>query len=146
MNQPAHILPDGQARLAARRDRVERILDAARALPPADRALLEEILGRGTTATQLARAARLPRWRVVRRLRRIMRRTRHPLFEAASFHFDSLPARIRPTVRLALFHGLSLRSVARRRKLSLHQVRKQLDQARSLIAPTCRSSDSITSD
>ena len=118
--------PNAKTRVATRREGVERLLDLSAFLPAGDRALVEQVFRRGASAVELGKLGGDPPRRVRYRLRRILRRVRHPLFNFAAGHMDLIPHRSRPAVRLVIFHGLSLRHVARRRGEGLHVIRRQI--------------------
>src|SRR5262245_61896964 len=82
------------------RGRVERLLELGVALPARDRALLEQVYRRGASAAELARMLRRKPEHVERRMRRILRRLRHPLFAYAARRMSRIPCSARPTARL----------------------------------------------
>ena len=118
--------PEARARVAARREGVERLLELGRVLPAGDRALIEQVFRRGATSAEIARLTGVPPYRMQRRRRLILGRLRHPLYAFAIDHMELIPYSARGTVKLVLFHGMSLRGAARRRGKTLHEVRSHM--------------------
>ena len=122
----------GDDRRDLRRTAAERLLDAADHLPPADRLLLRHVYDRGAPITELARATGVCPRSLQKRVARLVRRTREPLFRFLCAHGDTLPPDTRRLAALVAHRGLSQRAAARHAGVSLHTLRGALRDARTL--------------
>lgn len=123
--------------------RVERMLTLAEHLSPPDRALIDAVYRKGMSIAAVARAAAGgPSERVLRaRLRRLVRRLLDRRAEgvARAIRFDlGWPAQRREIARCRYFEFATMREIARRFGLSMHQARKkvwEIDAIASEVAP-----------
>ncbi len=115
-----------------RRDAAERLLALAEHLPTDERLLIEQVYRHGLSIAQLAQLAGERPRRLQRRVAQILRRMRDPLFRFVAGRGELLPRDVRPTARLVVLEGRSLRDAARRRASSLHYVRQHMRTIRTL--------------
>jgi hypothetical protein len=121
------------ARIRRRSDTGE-LLEMARRLPEADRVLVERCLGLGLPATAVA-ASRGQNPRLVqRRVRKLVRSMKDPVFRFLCNHGKLLPKALRRTGESAVFEGKPLRQVGLATGQSLHRVRQQITTLRALAA------------
>jgi len=104
----------------------DRILALAPYLGDRDRALIEQVYARGQAVAEVARAADVPAKRLNRRLSRILRRIRQPVFQFVATRGDVLPREAAATARYAVLEGYPLRQVAALTGQSLHRVRQHM--------------------
>ncbi len=117
------------------REAVERILLLAEHLGRTDRMLLDRYFRQGMTASDIASATGLSRFRVKRRVVRCLKRMHRKDFQLALIHLGSLhPRELRPLLKRVMLEGQSLRTVARRTGRTLHVVRRDLRRGRALLA------------
>jgi len=93
-------------------------------LPVAERRLVEQVYAHGQSLTHLALAARASRSTLSRRLARILRRMRHPMFAFVVTRYDTISPELRPLARMRFIEGRSLRQCARSTQRTLHAVRQ----------------------
>lgn len=125
-------LDGSRAALNERRARIEALVELASHLPPADKALIEQIYERGVSANELARATgRCPR-SLQRRARNALRRVNSPEYRFLALHGDRLSPDTRRTARLIVFSGLSYRAAADATDTTVHRVRQHLLTLRAL--------------
>lgn len=118
---------------STRRLWADRLLHRSAFLDAADRALLEQVIGRGASPTELARAANLSPRSVQRRVQRLAQRLSDPEVESVLRQADHWPAQT-AAVGLALWvKGWTQRQTAQRLNLSLHRVRCQAMVVRGLL-------------
>ena len=128
--------PADNTRRLDRRDRIELLLDLAAHLPETDRLLVEQVFRHGLPAADVARLVGEPPRRVQRRLTRLVRRLRCPLYRYVTLHMELLPRPSHPVARLHILHGRSLRDTAAASDLTLHRVRQHLRTIRTLAGYT----------
>ena len=126
--------PGGNFARLRRRADTDELLDMARRLPEADRVLVERCLGLGLSASAVAASAGEHPRRVQRRVRRLVRSLKDPLFRFLCTHGKLLPAPLRRTGEKAVFEGKPLRQVGLATGQSLHRVRQQITTLRALAA------------
>ncbi len=140
MSDSSHAVQDrvsrvaqGDDRRAGGRDRIESLLALAEHLPEEERLLLRQVFELGLTIPQVARQTQRPRGHVYRRVQRILRRLSTPLFRYVAGHQRILPAECRAIASLAVLAGLSVRQIAQRTRLTIHEVRSRV-QALKMLA------------
>lgn len=119
-----------QDRRQTRRDRIERILDYADHLAPADRDLLWGIYDRGMTAAALARAARRNPRQVQHRVRVLTRRLASPVFQFVLRNSHRWPSKRRRVADAIVLKGATQRRTAARLGMTIHSVRREIDRTR----------------
>lgn len=127
---------------------IDQILQRAIHLPDDDRRLVEAVYRDGATMTDVARTAMLGRANPAgeapasptrtarmlrRRLRRIVARLTDPQALAYFREGQQWPHSRRVVAQAVLVQGLPQRTAARKLGMSLHTIRKQLDQIRVLV-------------
>jgi DNA-directed RNA polymerase specialized sigma24 family protein len=120
-------------RRLARRSRVERLVLLAQHLPEPDRLLVEQVFAHDLRVEQVARLQRTRPNYVRGRLAKLCRRLNHPLFAFVAEGHALVPRHALITARLAILRGVPLREIARRRGLTVHQVRAQLGTVRAAL-------------
>lgn len=122
---------DQQGRVNQRR-MIERLLEAAEHLQPAETAMVRAIYDRGMNCTEFARASgRSPSF-VRRRLARLINRIKDPLFQFVIRESRHWPKRRATVAKAVVLHGRSQRETAEMLGLSLYEVRRQMQQIRVL--------------
>jgi len=114
----------GHGRRVARRRWAERLVRLAADLPLPERRLVEQVYAHGQSLTHLAAAAGIHRSNLSRRLARILRRMRHPMFAFVLTRPDAIPPEMRALARMRFVEGRSLRHCARSTRRTLHAVRQ----------------------
>ena len=109
------------------------MLSRAEHLPDADRVLIEQFLGQGYSISQLARFSGTPVRQMHRRVHSVIKRLQNKDFIAISTQFELLPKESRPTARMVVLNGMSMRRAAEAMGLSLHQVRKHMDMVHATV-------------
>jgi DNA-directed RNA polymerase specialized sigma24 family protein len=124
-----------EAALARRRElrtgATERVLQLAQHLGESDRALIEQVYEHGQSLSKVAKATGVPASQLQRRLSRVLKRMRQPLFRFVAVRGDLLPREVSGTARRVVLQGMSLRETARRSGLTLHRVRKHMETVRA---------------
>jgi DNA-directed RNA polymerase specialized sigma24 family protein len=108
-----------------------RILARAQALAPADRALVEQVYAQGQSLRQIAQASGVPSDRLQRRLLRLLKRMRTPLFTFVASRGELLPREVQATAERVVLQGQSLRETARQTRQSLYRVRQHMQIIRT---------------
>lgn len=111
-------------RLRPARDRTERLLRLAEHLPARERLLLEQTLGQGLAATDIARIAGKRPDTIRRQIAQLLARLDSPMYRFVASRFDLLPRELQSTARRHILEGMSLRRTAELLDMSLHQVRQ----------------------
>ena len=114
------------------RGRIERLIDRAQYLAPADRALVEQVYGQGTSLAAVARLMGQPPRTLQRRFGRIMQRVNSKEFTFVCRHQALLSGPQRQVARKVIFQGQTLRQAAAYTGMSLHQVRRHLHEVQAL--------------
>jgi len=114
----------GHGTRVARRRWVERLVHQAADLPLAERRLIEQVYAHGQSVVHLAYATGVHRSTLNRRLARILRRMRHPVFAFILARPQAVPPELRPLARMRFIEGRCLRHCARATQRSLHAVRQ----------------------
>ena len=121
---PADSPPQSEPRLM-NRDRIERILRLAELLEPRDRLLLEAVLDRGLSTSEVASLTdRSSSW-VRRQVHRLMQRLESPHVIWILREANNWPPLRGRIARARFIAGLSQRQTARCLGVSLHRVREQ---------------------
>jgi DNA-directed RNA polymerase specialized sigma24 family protein len=120
-----------QRRRQLRGRATDRILARAKHLAPGDRALVEQVYDQGQQLTTLARLSGVPAHRLYRRLCRVLRRMRDPLFEFVATRGTLLPREVAATAERVVLQGQSLRQAARSTGQSLYRVRQHMQTVRA---------------
>jgi len=123
---------EGLLRRRMRRDARERLLDEARHLPAADRLLVEQVYRHGMRLSDVATLiGRDPEW-VGRRVRRLVARTRDPVYRYVTRRSHRLSKPRRAVALAVIVEGRTLRDTADATRLSLHAVREHLIAVKAL--------------
>lgn len=115
-----------------RRDRVETLLKWSEYLAEEDRLLVEAVYRDGRTVRELGKLAGRPPHHVARRLARVIRRLRSPIFRFVALRDGALPPPAQPVARLVVLEGRSLREASSATRQPLHRVREHLVTTRSI--------------
>jgi DNA-directed RNA polymerase specialized sigma24 family protein len=105
-------------------------------LDPPDRALIDQVYSQHVSTRVIATALGVSTRSVQRRVRRLARRLTDPTVVRLIRRQADWP---RPIAQVAIdfyVRGRSLRRIAARRGLTLHQTRRRLEQARALLHAT----------
>lgn len=123
---------DGAAARAGRRERVEWVLERAEHLPAGDRFLLRQVFEFGASVGDIARQMGRLRGVIYRRIRRLLRRLRNPLFAYVVARGDLLPPPLRQAGWLVAVEGRSLENAAAAIGCSRHVVRVRIAAIRRM--------------
>ncbi len=115
------------ARRLTRRRQAEAMIQHARHFTPADRHLVTWVYRDGRSVCDYAQQHRITRSVADGRLHRLVARVHSPAFQYIAHHLFTLPRHLRVTARMRFLEGRSLRDIARRRRLSLHALRQQVE-------------------
>lgn len=121
-----------ESKLTLNRRAVERVLLAAEHLAAPDRALVQNVLDRGVTPTELARSVGCEPRRIRRRLQRLIEHVDSDLFRFVAGHQSGWPERRKQIAAAVILRGRSQRAAAREIGTTVHQVRRELDRVRFL--------------
>lgn len=110
----------------------EMMSDMARRLPPAERAIMEQVFSRGMSVADIALLTGTPASTLRNRLRRLIARVRSPLYVFLDAQADLLPHDVRRTAEVMVFQGKSMRRAARDLGVSLHHVRQHVRHLRAM--------------
>ena len=116
---------------ALREAAIDRIRHLAPYLPPADRALVEQVYAQGLPVASVARAAGVSPKRLNRRLSRTLNRLRQPLFRFVATRGELLPREVAATARYVVLQGCPLRETAERTGQTLHRVRQHMETVKA---------------
>lgn len=114
------------------RGRIERLIDRAQYLATTDRALLEQVYGQGTSLTAVARLMGQTPRTLQRRFAKIIQRVNNKEFVFVARHQALLSQPQRQVARKVVLQGKTLRQTAVESGLSLHQVRRHLQEVHAL--------------
>lgn len=123
---------EDRQRLLRQRRHAERILELSEHLDAPDRLLLEQIYRQGKSVREVALLLNIEPRALQRRVVRLLRHLRDPLFVFVATRFDVLPREVQATARRAILEGRSLRCTARLTRQSLHRVRQHVKFIRAL--------------
>ncbi|SRR5690606_6863023 len=112
--------------LRDRRNAVEELLLCAAYLDPCDQALVHSVYDRGIRVAELARATRSRPAAVRRRLHRIAKRLRSPLFRYVMCNSCHWPLHRRRIAEAVILRGEPQREAAARLGVTLHQLRQEI--------------------
>ena len=130
----AATLPDTiDLRRRRRRDVAEQIVHRARWSLPEDRAVLGAIFADGLSASQVAQMRNESPRRVRRRVRLLVDRVLSDRYRFVLQHRDAWPAGRRRIASACVLQGHSMRECARRLRVSLHRVRREMDIVNALF-------------
>ncbi len=115
-----------------RRDLVERIVERADLLAPADRALVHAHYRDGRSVVEIARLRGGSPRSLRRRLKRLVERELDPLFAFVARRRASWSHTRRRVATSLMLEGRSMRETGQRLGLSLHTVRRHHDAVRAL--------------
>jgi len=107
------------------------VLHRALFLTPSDRAIVEGFYDKGMSAAQLGRLMDVHPGTVRRRTRRLIRHLRSPIFGFILAHRGHWSRRRRAVAEMHLLQRRPLRDTARRAKLTMHIVRREVDAIRA---------------
>jgi len=116
------------------RDLYETVLVRAKFLDPRDRALLDQVLGRGVRPYEVAKVAELSTRAVQRRVRLLIRRLLDPGVEYVIRHYHQWPRDVADVAIAVWVKRWSMRRTADHFDLSLHRVRQHVEATRGLIS------------
>ncbi len=116
-----------------RREVIERVVERAELLSPADRALILAYYRDEQSALDIARLACEPVRAVRRRLRRVVQRVLSPRFQFVASRRRSWPPTRRRVASACVLEGFTLREASRRLGLSLHSVRRHHDAIQAMF-------------
>ena len=116
-----------------RREVIERVVQRAELLTPADRALVLAYYRDQQNALDIARLAGEPVRAVRRRLRRAVERVLSPRFQFVASRLGSWPPTRRRVACACVLQGFTLREASRRLGLSLHSVRRHHDAIQAMF-------------
>lgn len=116
-----------------RRAVAEELVERAEHLLPPDRALIRAVYHDGQTAAEIARLQGVSPRRVRSRLRRLIARMASPDFLVVARDRHAWPPTRRRVATAVVLQGLSMRETAIRLRLSLHAVRRHMEQIRALV-------------
>ena len=121
------------ARRGARRLAVEEVLRRAELLPRVARAIVFAALEAGVPVKELAMLHRVPPLKMWRCLNHWRDTLSDPTFLLAAKFRDLLPHELEVLAEMHWIRGEALREVAGKRKMTMHEVRKKLARARSML-------------
>jgi hypothetical protein len=147
----------------ARRQHAERLVQRARWLQPADRALIEAVYAEGLSVAAYVRRCRARQTEPVpsagvdfgddaiglemrsrlarRRLRRLVERLLSDRFVFVTARWEDWTTTRRRVAAACVVQGRSMRAASRDLGLSLHTVRRHMQAIEALVAEACRSDD-----
>jgi len=117
-----------------RRDHIERLLDRAAYLDPPDRTLLRQVFDQGVAPRDIALLTGRTTRQVQNRIHRLLRRLNHPDTLRVLRHHRDWPETTQRVAFALHLRGLPQREAARQLDLTYHQVRKQHQHLRGLLA------------
>jgi DNA-directed RNA polymerase specialized sigma24 family protein len=129
----AHTRQEQKYHAPRRRAGIERMLNRAAYLQPADRALLRQALDQGVPARELAILLGCDVRTVQNRVRRLVRRLNHPETVAVLKHLDDWPHDTAAVAIAVWLQGLSQRDTSSATGLTYHQVRQQVQLIRGYL-------------
>lgn len=107
------------------------VLHRALFLTPSDRAIVEGFYDKGMSAVQIARLMDVHPGTVRRRTRQLIRHLRSPMFGFILAQRGEWSRRRRTVAEMHLLQRRPLRDTARRAKLTIHIVRREVDAIRA---------------
>lgn len=116
-----------------RREVVERIVQRAELIAPADRTLVLAYYRDGQSASDIAQLAGEPVRTLRRRLRRIVQRLLSPRFEFVATRIHTWTPTRRRVAGACVLEGRTLRDTSVRLGLSLHSVRRHHDAVQAMF-------------
>lgn len=119
---------------AQRQELADVVLRRSEWLEPGDRALLEQVFGRGGRARELAAMLQVSPRTVQRRIRQLVRRLTDPRVLVVMRRHGRWEQVIGSVAVAHFIRGLTFRQIAEERGLTLHDVRQQIQFVRGLIA------------
>ena len=128
----AQALPSADLRRREPRAHAEAILALARFIQPQDRALLTAIYEQGHCAAQLAALTHQDPRTIRRRIRNLLTRFKSPLFAFVATNLRQWPPTRQRIAVLCILQGIPIREAAARTGLTIHAVRRHLDQIKLL--------------
>jgi len=120
------------------RDLAEIVADHAQHALPDERAIIHAIYRDGLTAQRVAHLRCESPRRVRSRVRRIVARLVSDRFRFVVRSRDRWPLQRRRVATACVLQGMSMREAARFLQLTLHQVRRELETVRTLMAEETR--------
>lgn len=115
-----------------RRDQVEKMLELAQHLETRDRLLFEQVYRYGQRVSDVARVAGCDAARLRRRIHRIIKQLRSPMFRFLIQHERLLTEPVRKTARQVVLRRKTLRQTAALVDRPLHEVRQHMASLRAL--------------
>lgn len=100
---------------------------------PEDRAMLEAVYDRGVPASRIAALMRQHPRRIRRRLREVIERLMSDEAEFVLRHRRAWQPTRRMVATACVLEGRSMRETARRLRMSLHAVRREMEAVRNLM-------------
>ncbi len=111
----------------------EVIVARAEFLLPDDRALVCAVFGEGMDSERVARLRGETARGVRRRVRKLAERVMSREFEVVAGHRDAWPRARRLVATACVLQGRTMREAARHLRMTLHEVRRQMDLVRALV-------------
>ncbi|NJL32371.1 MAG: sigma-70 family RNA polymerase sigma factor [Phycisphaerales bacterium] len=102
------------------------MLELAKSLPMEDRLLLEQRYRHGLELKEIAVLSHIPVWKLRQRLSKLIRRVREPSYRFLMTRGDMLDMPVRQCAEMAFLQGKTQRHIALDMGLSLHRVRRYL--------------------
>ena len=125
---------------------IEELLRMSKLLEPADGALIQAVYGRGMTTGEFAQAMGCSRRQVSKRLKRVVRRIRSPLFRFVVEHERRWPFDRRTIAQSVILRGRTQRQTAQLLSVSVHYVRMELVAVKLLFEHEGSASSALARD
>lgn len=113
-----------------KRAQIQQLLALAEFLPPADRVLIDHVLGKGMPLPRLAKLYQRSNRQLRRQVEKIIKRLSNHMFRFFALQMNSLPAETRPTAKCIVLHGLTVREASETIGISEYLVRKHINTIR----------------
>lgn len=110
----------------------EEVVQAAKHLGDADKALIKAVYQRGIALKAIATIQGCSAGRLHHRLRMLVKRMRSPMFRLVLRQHENWPAERRAIAESVVLHGRSQREVAKELGVSLHRVRTEIEHLKAL--------------
>jgi hypothetical protein len=123
---------------------VEMLLERAKFLPPAAKALATEYWALGMAPEELAPLHGLSLRQLRRRIEQLRATLQDPAFILAARYAEQLPPAVGRLARAYWVEGVPIRMLAREKGQTMHSVRRRLAEARSLLLVLLRGDRDIS--
>ena len=128
----------GNQEIVRHQEMCETLLHRAEFLDPKDQALLKQSLERGANATEIAKLMGVPPRQIQRKLKRLMTHLIDPRVVQILRHHREWDKRTRGVALSYFVRGWTLREVADRLKMTLHEVRKRKIEIQAILDATLK--------